>query len=82
MDSECVRAQITCKHSDDTQTRQNTGKPPECCKTKPKHRIQINKQIQVDFRYITVCLYLYFHADHIYRKRMCMCVEFAICMPT
>ena len=32
-------------HTDDTQTRQNTGKPPESCKTKPKLGIQ-NKQKQ------------------------------------
>ena len=35
-DPGCVQAQITSKHTDDTQTRQNTGNPPECCKTKQK----------------------------------------------
>ena len=30
VDSGCARAQITCKHTDKTQARQNTGEPPEC----------------------------------------------------
>ena len=34
----CVRAQITGKHTDDTQTRQNTGNLPERCKTKQELR--------------------------------------------
>ena len=34
VDSGCAWAQITCKHTDDTQTKQNTGNPPERWTTK------------------------------------------------
>ena len=44
-------AQITSKNTDDTQTRQNTGNLPECCKTKQELRIT-NKWEQIQTRQI------------------------------
>ena len=34
MQSGCAQAQITCKHTDDTQNKQSTGNPPERCQKK------------------------------------------------
>ena len=45
VDSGCARAQITCKHTDETQASQNTGEPAEQNKNSEQNK---QKQIQTE----------------------------------